>query len=132
MNTHILVIDDEESIRYTFENFLKEAGYRVTVVREYSEALRLLDKDHYHLIITDIILGGKTGLDILSFLKQKKINSPVVLITGYPSVETAAEAVKLGALDYIMKPVTKDMLLRIVKKALPALKNPGPAGEDIS
>ncbi|MBI5056079.1 MAG: response regulator [Nitrospirae bacterium] len=124
MSASILVIDDEESIRYTFENFLFEAGYRVVTAKDFPEAAREIGRGQFDLVITDIILGGKTGIDILRLLHEKGIVCPVVVITGYPSIETAAEAVKLSAFDYAMKPVTKDTLLNIVKKALASKKLP--------
>ncbi|MGE5808396.1 MAG: response regulator, partial [Nitrospirota bacterium] len=114
----ILVIDDEESIRYTFASFLSEEGHAVTVARNFSEGLARLSEKGFDLIFSDIVLGGRTGIDILREAKERNPASPVVMITGFPTVETAAEAVRLGAFDYLPKPVEQEALLRIARLAL--------------
>jgi DNA-binding NtrC family response regulator len=114
----ILVIDDEESIRYTFANFLSEAGHAVSVARNYAEGIAQISGRNFDLIFSDIILGGRTGIDILRVAKESNLICPVVMITGYPTVETAAEAVRLGAFDYLQKPVEQETLLHITRLAL--------------
>ncbi|HSB34455.1 MAG TPA: sigma 54-interacting transcriptional regulator, partial [Nitrospirota bacterium] len=114
----ILVIDDEESIRYTFASFLSEEGHAVTVARNFSEGLARLSEKGFDLIFSDIVLGGRTGMDILREAKERNPACPVVMITGFPTVETAAEAVRLGAFDYLPKPVEQEALLRITRLAL--------------
>lgn len=117
--TAILVIDDEESLRNTFQFFLENQGYSpVDTAASFEEALQFLGKQSYDLIISDIILGGDTGIDILKRVREMGMTCPVVMITGYPSVETAAEAVRLGAFDYIPKPVDKEALLKTARIAL--------------
>lgn len=118
MHEHILVIDDEENIRFTFSKFLEDADYTVETAQTFDEALAALDKTTFDLIFSDIVLGGKTGIDVLRAIKEKMIRCPVVLITGYPDIETVSEALRLGAFDYIHKPVEKDQLLRATKLAL--------------
>ncbi|MEQ8223642.1 MAG: sigma 54-interacting transcriptional regulator [Candidatus Eremiobacterota bacterium] len=118
MKYNILVVDDEESIRDTFEFFLSEEGYNVFLACNYTEASEYILNKQVDLIVTDIILGGKTGIEILQFIKEKNLNCPVVMITGYPNLDTASEAVRLGAFDYLAKPVTQDILLKTVKLAL--------------
>jgi len=117
--TAILVVDDEESLRDTFQFFLRNQGYSpVITAQSYDEAINELDKLNFDLIISDIVLGSHSGIDFLRTIREKKIECPVVMITGYPNVETAAEAVRLGAFDYIPKPVEKDTLLKISRLAL--------------
>ncbi len=118
MKPNILIIDDEESIRYTFACFLADAGYRPEPVGSFDEAAERLAEDDFDLVFADILLGGHSGIDLLRLLREKNPHCPVVMITGFPSVETAAEAVRLGAYDYIPKPVTQEALLRITGKAL--------------
>ncbi|RJQ54040.1 MAG: response regulator [Nitrospiraceae bacterium] len=118
MPPKILVIDDEESIRYTFESFLSDEGYSVTTAGNYEEALARMSGTDFDVVFTDIILGNKTGIDILRELKSRDNNCPVIMITGYPNVETASEAVRLGAFDYIPKPVRQATLLHIAQMAL--------------
>ena len=117
--TAILVIDDEESLRNTFQFFLQNEGYSpVITASTYEEALNEINDRHFDLIISDIVLGGSTGIDLLRRVRELGRTCPVVMITGYPTVETASEAVRLGAFDYIPKPVEKQTLLKTARLAL--------------
>jgi PAS domain S-box-containing protein len=114
----ILVIDDEESIRYTFASFLSEEGHWVTTAGNYAEGAARISETNFDLIFSDIILGGRTGIDLLREARERKLICPVVMITGHPTMETAVEAVRLGAFDYLSKPVEQDALLHITRLAL--------------
>ncbi|WP_028318206.1 sigma-54 dependent transcriptional regulator [Desulfobulbus elongatus] len=115
----ILVIDDEESLRNTFQFFLQNQGYApVRTAATFAEALREISAHRFDLIVSDIVLGGHTGIDVLKRVRELGMVCPVVMITGYPTVETAAEAVRLGAFDYIPKPVDKETLLKTARLAL--------------
>jgi two-component system, NtrC family, response regulator HydG len=114
---NILLIDDEESIRFTFESFLVDEGHSVVPVHDYACAMKALTHGEFDLVFADILLGDKTGIDLLRELRNQDSTAPVVMITGYPNIETAAEAVRLGAFDYIPKPVTQEMLLRVTRQA---------------
>jgi len=114
----ILVIDDEESLRFTFSMFLEKAGHKVYSAKDYTQAMLMLRERDYDLVISDIILGQNTGLDILKEVKEKHPRTIVIMVTGYPNVESASEAVRLGAFDYISKPVKENDLLRVTKIAL--------------
>ncbi len=115
----ILVVDDEESLRDTFQFFLSNEGYSpVITAATFEEAVDAVAEQAFDLIISDIVLKGFSGVDFLKHIRSKNINCPVVMVTGYPNVETAAEAVRLGAFDYIPKPVEKDALLKTTRLAL--------------
>ncbi len=114
----VLVVDDEESIRFTFDNFLSDEGYDVTIVESYDKALNLIDEKKYDLIFADIILGGKTGIDLLQEIHTRDHHCPVVMVTGYPNIDTASDSVRLGAFDYLSKPVRQDTLLHAARLAL--------------
>jgi PAS domain S-box-containing protein len=118
MNGSVLIVDDEKSIRLGFEIILSDAGYVVLTADGYDQALDILSRQIPDVIISDIILGGKTGIDLLSELKKKELNTPVIMITGEPNIDTSTEAVRLGAFDYIPKPIRKKALLRIVHNSL--------------
>ncbi len=118
MTAKILIIDDEQTITFALEKLLSQKGYEVSTANDVNEAEIKLAKADFDMIITDIIMGGNTGIDILREIKKKKLNCPTVFITGYPNVETASEAVRLGAYDYLPKPVKNEILLRTVQKAL--------------
>ncbi len=115
----ILIVDDEESLRLTFAMFLTREGYgTVRAAATYQEALAAIKQQEFDLIISDIVLEGASGTDLLREIRAAGIECPVVMITGFPNLETAAEAVRLGAFDYIPKPVNKEALLRFTRQAL--------------
>lgn len=115
----ILIVDDEESLRLTFEMFLRREGYeQVKVAATLREAIELIDRYSFDLIISDIVLEGDKGTDLLRHIRESGINCPVVMITGFPNLDSASEAVRYGAFDYISKPVNKEKLLKIVSHAL--------------
>ena len=107
----ILVVDDEGSLRDTFHFFLTREGYEpVLTVASFKEALSLLQNQPIDLVISDIVLEGSSGIDLLKHTRRLGIDCPFIIITGFPDVDTAAEAVRLGAFDYISKPVDKETL----------------------
>ncbi|KJS28945.1 MAG: Fis family transcriptional regulator [Desulfatitalea sp. BRH_c12] len=118
MNSRILVVDDEESIRYTFEVFLSDEGHAVACAGSYSEALALVAETRFDLIYADIIMENGTGIDLLKAVRQIYPELPVIMITGMPRVETATDALRNGAMDYIVKPILQDDLVRSVRTAL--------------
>jgi len=114
----ILVVDDEENIRYTFAAFLGDEGYEVEVASCFDECRQWLEQFKYDVIFLDILLGSDSGIEVLRLCREKQPLCPVVMITGSPDVSTAAEALRLGAFDYIPKPIRHDVLLRLTAKAL--------------
>ena len=118
MKAKILIVDDEEGIRFTFKKFLKAEDYYVATAKDYEEAMSFISEIDFDLIFADIILRGKSGIDVLREIKDRKLISPVIMITGYPNIDTASEAVRLGAFDYIPKPIQKDNLFHCIDVAL--------------
>ncbi len=118
MKSKILVVDDEESIRFTFDAFLKDEGHEVETADSINACTQKIDAADFDLIFLDIMLGADSGIDLLRICKEKLPNCPVIMITGSPELETATEAVRLGAFDYISKPVRHETLVRITTKAL--------------
>ena len=118
MQAKILVVDDEESIRYTFESFLTDEGYGVCTAENLDQALQLCVTTEFDLVFSDILLGSASGVDFLRLFREQNQHCPVVMITGFPTVDTATEALRLGVYDYIPKPVTQEMLLRVTRMAL--------------
>jgi two-component system, NtrC family, response regulator HydG len=116
--TKILIVDDEECIRYTYESFLSDEGYDVTTTCNYLEALAAVDRGDFDLIFADIIIEGRSGLDLIQKIKAKNMSCPVVVITGSPTHESASEAFKVGVFDYIPKPVLREKLLEVTREAL--------------
>ena len=113
-----LIVEDESVLRLTFRQFLEEDDHEVFTAEDYGQAVKIIDENDIDVIVTDIILGGKTGVDLLRTARERGLDSPVIMITGDPNVETASEAVRLGAFDYLPKPVTGTDLKRVVRLAL--------------
>ncbi len=118
MKASVLVIEDEELLSLTFKRFLLNEGYDALTAASYDGALALIAERSFDLIFADIILGGRTGIDVLREVKKTQPNCQVVMITGYPNVDTATEAIRLGAFDYIPKPVEQEKLLSAARRAL--------------
>ena len=116
----ILVIDDEESLRYTFKRFLKKEGHEVQTAGDYTSAMTAITEGSgFDLIFADIVLPGSyTGLDFLMHANDQGVECPIIMITGQPEIESAAEAVRQGAFDYVPKPVRQSTLLRLTRSAL--------------
>jgi two-component system, NtrC family, response regulator HydG len=118
MEPHILIVDDEKSMRYTFESFLSDEGYRVTAASSCKEGIALLKEEDIDLVFADIFLPNENGNDFLKVAKEIRPDILVTMITGAPSIDSAAESLRLGAFDYIIKPITQEILLRAVSMAL--------------
>lgn len=115
----ILIADDDPVIRKLFEKRLAHAGYAVTTAADGIEAAGLLDGTAFDIIITDLVMPGDIGgLELLQIAKERDIDTEVIVITAHSSVDTAVDAMKKGAVDYLEKPVNFDELfLRLDKIA---------------
>jgi len=116
--TRLLVIDDEEVIREGLKRILDGDVYTVETCSSGYSALELLQQRKYDLIISDLKMPGMSGIEVLKGVRILQPHIPVILITGYASIDTAVEAMKNGASDYIAKPFTPDLLQEKVKNAL--------------
>jgi DNA-binding NtrC family response regulator len=116
--SQILLIDDELHNREAISLLLGNAGYRVQTAASGEEALEILRKTPFEIVITDLFLPGVSGIDILKKVKDESPYTCVILITGNASAETAVEAMKEGAFDYITKPLNFDKLRMLVAKAM--------------
>ena len=114
----ILVVDDEKGFRDTFVVLLTDEGHEVLGAADYDEAVKLLSERDPDVIFSDIVLGERTGIDLLREVRARRLTCPVIVMTGYPHVETASEAVRLGAFDYLAKPLNYETLVKLVDGAL--------------
>jgi two-component system response regulator PilR (NtrC family) len=114
----ILVVDDELSMREFLEFLLSKSGYSVTCAENGAEAINLIEKRPFDLVLTDIRLGDLTGLDVLRAAKKKNRFLPVILISAYATTETAVEAMNDGAYDYVPKPFDNNELRETILRAL--------------
>jgi len=115
---NILVVDDEETMRDSCQQALSQDGNRVKVAEDGSTALAMLEKESFDLVILDLKMPGLSGMEVLEKAKEEYPEVVVVVITGYATIESAVEAMKKGAYDFIPKPFTPDSLRVIVKRAL--------------
>ena len=114
----VLVIDDEEIIRVLLAEILAEDGYQVTTAKDGIEGVEKLKQERFDLIISDMVMPGMNGIEVLQEAFKVDPEYSVVMITGYPSVETAVKLVSLGASDYITKPFNVDLIKVTVAKVL--------------
>ena len=114
----ILIVDDEESIRVSLKILFEKENYNVEIAKNASMAIKKLKTTIFNIILTDIMMQGKTGIDLLKILKKDYPNIAVLLMTGYASIDTAMESVSLGAMDYLVKPIRKETLLFSIKRCL--------------
>jgi DNA-binding response OmpR family regulator len=113
----ILIVDDEELIRENLRLDLSELGYAVDTAENGSRALTLLEKE-YDLIVTDLIMAEVDGIELLRQAKAKRPDQAVFILTGYGELESAIEALRLGADDYLLKPYNHDELVLRVAKSM--------------
>jgi signal transduction histidine kinase len=113
----VLIVDDEKSIRRTLAEFLQAAGYEVETADDARRGFDLLQAGNFDVLVSDIILPGPSGVDLLQMIRKASLRVQVILMTGEPTVETASAAVRSGAFDYLNKPVTKEAILRAVGNA---------------
>jgi len=119
MNERILVIDDEEHIRRMMRLTLETAGYQVGEAKDGVEGLSLYgDGSHWDVVVLDQRMPGMDGLETLRQIKQQDVNARVVMATAYASIELAVDAMKLGATDFVRKPMTPKVLRNAVSAAL--------------
>ncbi|HEV8663792.1 MAG TPA: sigma-54 dependent transcriptional regulator [Candidatus Methylomirabilis sp.] len=114
----ILVVEDKPSMRRMLRETLEGAGYKVDEAADGEEALKKLSLNHYQLVLTDVKLPKKDGLAVLRAAREVAGNLPVILMTAYGTVESAVQAMKDGAVDFLTKPFDSDYLLRLIERAL--------------
>ncbi|MFA5032737.1 MAG: sigma-54 dependent transcriptional regulator [bacterium] len=114
METRILVVDDDNNIRKSIKGFLEDKGYFVETVSTGEEAISLVKKSDFDIILLDIVLPGMDGLQALEKIRQDKPRVPVIIVSGQATIDNAIQATKLGAYDFIEKPIMGDKLLLLI------------------
>ncbi|WP_417365119.1 sigma-54-dependent transcriptional regulator [Flavobacterium beibuense] len=118
MSVKILVVDDDTSFCLLLKTFLQKRGYDVVTAFNGNDALQELNKEFFDIVLTDIRLPDSDGLEILKSITQKGLKTQVILMTGYTDIKTAVNAMKIGAFDYVGKPINPDEILHTIQQAL--------------
>lgn len=123
MEGRILVVDDEEHIRHTVAVFLKQSGFQVDEADGFESAVTLMQSQKYDVVVTDKNMpysddDNESGMLLLEYTKKYHQTAQVLLMTGYPSFETAIDSIKLGAFDYLLKPFPMESLKEKVERIL--------------
>ncbi len=121
-NHRILVIEDDDTVRDVLRTFLTDKGFDVCVAVSGEKGLETLRSDRFDLVITDLIMPGISGMDVLKEVMASKMSTPVLVMTAFGSVQTAVEAIRIGAFDYLTKPFNLDELMIVLDKALAVSK----------
>ncbi|MGB6032782.1 MAG: response regulator, partial [Bacteroidota bacterium] len=119
---HILVVDDDRAFRIATQTLLEDEGYTVRLAASAEEGLQALEEDRFDLLLSDLVMGRMGGVELLRSVKQRWPDLPVIMVTGFGSVASAVEAMRLGAADYLTKPTNNNELLIKVRKALESLE----------
>jgi len=114
----ILIVEDETIMRESVRDWLTDIGYQVETAEDGEQALEIIDKQDFGLLILDLKLPGIDGIQVLKEARNKRPKLRGIIITAYPSVETAVEAIKDGAIEYLPKPFDLNRLERLIRDAL--------------
>jgi DNA-binding response OmpR family regulator len=114
----VLVVDDERTVRIGLEKLLRRSGYEVTTAESAEEAIEHLRRTEFDVAISDIRMNGMTGIDLLTHVQQLAPTTVVIIMTGYASVDTAVDALRLRAYDYLTKPFDNDHVRATLERAV--------------
>jgi two-component system, NtrC family, nitrogen regulation response regulator NtrX len=115
---HLLLIDDDPNTLASLSRAFRLAGHEAIVCDNAARAVELVRSEHFDLILSDVVMPGKSGMELLEDLKKAGVQTPIVLISGQANIEMAVKATRLGALDFLEKPLSTDKLLLTVENAL--------------
>lgn len=124
----ILIVDDEPIVRESVRDWLKDAGYEVATAETGEEALEMVKRQDFGIVIMDIRLPGKTGIKVLKEIKEFKPHIKSIIMTAYPSAEMAGEAKNIGVIDFLVKPIAPDDLERRIRETLLECEKQGQGG----
>jgi two-component system response regulator AtoC len=117
-NKRILIVDDDETVRWSYQRSLQGIACNIATAGNGEEALETMARNPFDVVLLDMRMPGQDGLSVLRTIKQRWPESEVVIITGYPTVDSAKEAVRLGACDYVAKPVGPQDVIDVADAAM--------------
>jgi DNA-binding NtrC family response regulator len=115
---HLLLVDDDPNTLASLSRAFRMAGHEVTICDNANRAVEVMRTEPFDLVFSDVVMPGKTGLDLLEEMKSSGIRAPIIMISGQANIEMAVRATKLGALDFLEKPLSTDKLLLTIENAL--------------
>ena len=132
MSHSILIVEDDLTFATMLKTWLGKKGFSVDTASSNARARKQLEAHPYDLVVSDLRLPDQDGILLLSWIKEQGYNVPLIIMTGYADIQSAVQAMKQGASDYISKPVQPDELLKKIKEALQAKDAPLPAPKPAS
>jgi len=120
----ILVVDDEQIVLDSIKKHLRKDNYTIHTAMSARDALELIDGTPVDIVLTDLMMPEMDGLELMKEIKAKQPQVPVIMITGYATINTALQATQLGAFDYIAKPFTRSELMAVIQRASGAVQKP--------
>lgn len=118
MAKNVLIVDDEDSIRQALSGILNDEGLDISLARDGQDALKIVNETIPDVVLLDIWMPGRDGLEVLKDLKENYPSLPVIMISGHGTIETAVKATKLGAYDFIEKPLSLEKVIITIDHAL--------------
>ena len=118
MAGRILIVEDEGTLRESLKRVLSREGYVVDAVDSSESAIAVIGQKAFDLVVTDIILPGISGMELLKKCREKNPTLIVIIITAYATIEAAVEAIRAGAFEYLVKPIIHEELKAVIEKAL--------------
>jgi DNA-binding NtrC family response regulator len=118
LRRRILVVEDDEDMRENLQRILLGAGYEVSLAEDGSQAITMLRAQPCHLVLTDLVMPGMNGLELLKEIRQEDQNLPVVFLSAFGDRATYAKATELGAVDFVTKPFRAGSLLGLIQRTL--------------
>jgi DNA-binding NtrC family response regulator len=120
MKERILIVDDDKAFRIATTALLEDNGFTVTAVSSGAQAVELLQSERFGLMLSDLVMEGMNGIELLQWIAGRGLELPLIMVTGFGSINTAVEAMRLGAFDYVTKPCGNDELLIKIARAIEA------------
>ena len=119
----VLLVDDDQEFRKAMKRMFERSGYAITVAADGQEALEILSRDTFDLIISDLRMPNLDGVELMTEISRQRLTTPIIFLTAFGEVESYMDLMNLGAFEYIHKPVKSQEILSVAKKAIEGFSN---------